>query len=205
MWPHGHGDLPTAGIKVRGEGRLGGGPRGINLVRRTRRYRNDRTSNLQAGLRGRQPDRRKKPEKPPEKAGIPPSRAMAILWLPTACGEAGEDACRPGVRGAPGASGNTTCVWRVSEWLAATLEMWCPERGCGFESHALRCAPAELSRTSDAPPPAWHAPAEALPERWAGAELRESSGFLPSSPGARMPRLRHGMVMPGARGSGWVV
>ena len=28
---------------------------------------------------------------------------------------------------------------RVSEWLAATLEMWCPERGCGFESRALRC------------------------------------------------------------------
>ena len=27
---------------------------------------------------------------------------------------------------------------RVSEWLAATLEMWCPERGCGFESRALR-------------------------------------------------------------------
>ena len=31
-----------------------------------------------------------------------------------------------------------TAVWRVSEWLAATLEMSCPERGCGFESHALR-------------------------------------------------------------------
>lgn len=30
------------------------------------------------------------------------------------------------------------CVWRVSEWLAATLEMWCPERGCGFDSRALR-------------------------------------------------------------------
>ncbi len=29
-------------------------------------------------------------------------------------------------------------VWRVSEWLAATLEMWCRETGCGFESHALR-------------------------------------------------------------------
>ncbi len=28
--------------------------------------------------------------------------------------------------------------WRVSEWLAATLEMWCPARGCGFESRALR-------------------------------------------------------------------
>jgi hypothetical protein len=27
---------------------------------------------------------------------------------------------------------------RVSEWLAATLEMWCRETGCGFESHALR-------------------------------------------------------------------
>src|SRR5262245_62193142 len=27
---------------------------------------------------------------------------------------------------------------RVSEWLAATLEMWCPARGCGFESRALR-------------------------------------------------------------------
>ena len=36
------------------------------------------------------------------------------------------------------------CLWlatrRVSEWLAATLEMWCPERGCGFDSRALRCA-----------------------------------------------------------------
>ena len=29
-------------------------------------------------------------------------------------------------------------VRRVSEWLAATLEMWCPARGCGFESRALR-------------------------------------------------------------------
>ena len=29
---------------------------------------------------------------------------------------------------------------RVSEWLAATLEMWCPERGCGFDSRALRFA-----------------------------------------------------------------
>jgi len=38
-----------------------------------------------------------------------------------------------------------TAVWRVSEWLAATLEMWCPERGCGFESHALRFD-AEFSR-----------------------------------------------------------
>ena len=27
---------------------------------------------------------------------------------------------------------------RVSEWLAATLEMWCRETGCGFESRALR-------------------------------------------------------------------
>jgi hypothetical protein len=27
---------------------------------------------------------------------------------------------------------------RVSEWLAATLEMWCPARGCGFEPRALR-------------------------------------------------------------------
>ena len=27
---------------------------------------------------------------------------------------------------------------RVSEWLAATLEMWCPVRGCGFEPRALR-------------------------------------------------------------------
>src|SRR3954451_7157475 len=27
---------------------------------------------------------------------------------------------------------------RVSEWLAATLEMWCPARGCEFESRALR-------------------------------------------------------------------
>jgi hypothetical protein len=30
------------------------------------------------------------------------------------------------------------CVWRVSEWLAATLEMSCRVTGCGFESHALR-------------------------------------------------------------------
>ena len=29
-------------------------------------------------------------------------------------------------------------AWRVSEWLAATLEMWCPARGCEFESRALR-------------------------------------------------------------------
>jgi hypothetical protein len=27
---------------------------------------------------------------------------------------------------------------RVSEWLAASLEMMCPVRGCGFESRALR-------------------------------------------------------------------
>ena len=27
---------------------------------------------------------------------------------------------------------------RVSEWLAATLEMSCRETGCGFESRALR-------------------------------------------------------------------
>ena len=26
-----------------------------------------------------------------------------------------------------------------ANWLAATLEMWCPLRGCGFESRALRC------------------------------------------------------------------
>ena len=30
---------------------------------------------------------------------------------------------------------------RVSEWLAATLEMWCRETGCGFESRALRHLP----------------------------------------------------------------
>ena len=29
-------------------------------------------------------------------------------------------------------------LWRVSEWLAATLEMSCRETGCGFESHAIR-------------------------------------------------------------------
>jgi hypothetical protein len=29
-------------------------------------------------------------------------------------------------------------VRRVSEWLAASLEMMCPVRGCGFESRALR-------------------------------------------------------------------
>ncbi len=28
--------------------------------------------------------------------------------------------------------------WRVSEWLAASLEMKCPVWGCGFESRALR-------------------------------------------------------------------
>src|SRR5947209_16715849 len=31
-----------------------------------------------------------------------------------------------------------SAIRRVSEWLAATLEMWCPARGCGFESRALR-------------------------------------------------------------------
>jgi hypothetical protein len=29
-------------------------------------------------------------------------------------------------------------AWRVSEWLAASLEMKYPARGCGFESRALR-------------------------------------------------------------------
>ena len=29
-------------------------------------------------------------------------------------------------------------IRRVSEWLAATLEMSCRETGCGFESRALR-------------------------------------------------------------------
>src|SRR5262245_52419341 len=29
---------------------------------------------------------------------------------------------------------------RVSEWLAATLEMWCRVTGCEFESRALRFA-----------------------------------------------------------------
>lgn len=28
--------------------------------------------------------------------------------------------------------------WKVSEWLAASLEMMYPERGCGFESRAFR-------------------------------------------------------------------
>lgn len=28
--------------------------------------------------------------------------------------------------------------WRVSEWLAGTLELCCRVTGCGFESHALR-------------------------------------------------------------------
>ncbi len=32
-------------------------------------------------------------------------------------------------------------IRRVSEWLAATLEMWCRETGCGFESRALRFFP----------------------------------------------------------------
>jgi hypothetical protein len=31
-------------------------------------------------------------------------------------------------------------VWRVSEWLAATLEMSCRETGCEFDSRALRSA-----------------------------------------------------------------
>ena len=31
-----------------------------------------------------------------------------------------------------------TQIWRVSEWLAASLEMKCPARGCEFESRALR-------------------------------------------------------------------
>ena len=35
---------------------------------------------------------------------------------------------------------SATSVRRVSEWLAATLEMWCPVRGCGFEPRALRFA-----------------------------------------------------------------
>ncbi len=29
--------------------------------------------------------------------------------------------------------------WKVSEWLAASLEMKCPAMGCGFESRAFRC------------------------------------------------------------------
>ena len=36
---------------------------------------------------------------------------------------------------------NSLALWRfrrVSEWLAATLEMSCRETGCGFESRALR-------------------------------------------------------------------
>ena len=35
-------------------------------------------------------------------------------------------------------AGLTGDSWRVSEWLAASLEMKCPVRGCGFESRALR-------------------------------------------------------------------
>ncbi len=34
--------------------------------------------------------------------------------------------------------GRKTAFWRVSEWLAATLEMSCRETGCGFDSRALR-------------------------------------------------------------------
>ena len=87
------------------------------------------------------------------------------------------------VAGCPtGRPGKKTCVWRVSEWLAATLEMWCSERSCGFESHALRFD-AELSRSSDAPPPAWHVNAELsrssdapLPAWHVDAELSRSSG-----------------------------
>ena len=30
--------------------------------------------------------------------------------------------------------------WKVSEWLAASLEMKCPIRGCEFESRAFRFA-----------------------------------------------------------------
>lgn len=34
--------------------------------------------------------------------------------------------------------GDSKPLRRVSEWLAATLEMWCRETGCEFESRALR-------------------------------------------------------------------
>ena len=33
---------------------------------------------------------------------------------------------------------STATYWRVSEWLAASLEMKCLVRGCEFESRALR-------------------------------------------------------------------
>jgi hypothetical protein len=37
-------------------------------------------------------------------------------------------------------AGRAPRAWRVSEWLAASLEMKCPVRGCGFESRALRAS-----------------------------------------------------------------
>ena len=53
--------------------------------------------------------------------------------------------CRPVLD--PGGSACVfPAVWRVSEWLAATLEMWCPERGCGFDSRALRSESLEETR-----------------------------------------------------------
>jgi hypothetical protein len=38
---------------------------------------------------------------------------------------------------------------RVSEWLAASLEMRCRETGCGFESRALRCETQRLACVAD--------------------------------------------------------
>ncbi len=38
-------------------------------------------------------------------------------------------------------------IRRVSEWLAATLEMSCRETGCGFESRALRSDEAKCPAT----------------------------------------------------------
>ncbi len=37
---------------------------------------------------------------------------------------------------------------RVSEWLAATLEMWCRATGCEFESRALRSLPEPSSQAA---------------------------------------------------------
>ncbi len=57
-----------------------------------------------------------------------PTRPRFVAWNHAANGD----------RGAWGTQDTETVVWRVSEWLAATLEMWCSERSCEFESRALR-------------------------------------------------------------------
>jgi hypothetical protein len=37
-------------------------------------------------------------------------------------------------------------IWRISEWLAASLEMMCPVRGCGFDPRVLRLGPLAVGR-----------------------------------------------------------